>query len=353
MEAKRRGMLWMMAAKWCAENDSLAPPAKKQGLKLSLKKPVNTFMFHLSPSCPATKPFTNRQHERVHHHGTINGVYSKEIVVDTGAGKNLVRGDFITHDDIIDGEVTIQCAHGDVVSYPLAAGKITLGGKEIIVHVAVVKSLPGAAILGWDVTEIMGLVKPTPEVHSDATKVLAVVTRNQEKAKDLPSPVIDSSACTNEVPPEDKQPNQEVCPQATGDQPFTQHQDDDTLDRDPNPIREEIAFDDAIFSPPGPAKQILTHSQKCAARRQHADPDSPPLTAKSLDVTAEQLCQLQQPDNTLESARAVTDGGCSTEAGPGFSSEMEYSTDGTEPLVATHLPKFTSWSFPCSAISQF
>ena len=142
--------------------------------------------------CPATKPFTNQQQERVHHHGIINGVYSKQIVVDTGVGKTLVRGDVITPDDIIDGEVTIQCAHGDVVSQSLAAVKITLGGKEIIIHTAVPKSLPVATLLGWDVPELMGLIKPTPEVHSDATKVLAVVTRNQEKAKDLPSPVIDS-----------------------------------------------------------------------------------------------------------------------------------------------------------------
>ena len=129
-------------------------------------------------SCPATKPYANRQQERVHHHGTINGVYLKEIVVHTGVGKTFVRGDFIIPDDIIDGEVTIQCAHGDVVSYPLAAVKITLGGKEIIVHAAVAKSLPVAALLGWDIPELMGLVKPTPEVHSNATKVLAVVTRN-------------------------------------------------------------------------------------------------------------------------------------------------------------------------------
>ena len=90
-----------------------------------------------------------------------------------------------------------------LILFPLAAVKMTLGGKEIIVHAAVAKLLPVAALLGWDIPELMVLVKPTPEVHGDATKVLAVVTCSQGKAKDLPSPVIYSPACTNEVPPED------------------------------------------------------------------------------------------------------------------------------------------------------
>lgn len=108
-------------------------------------------------------PITNVQQERVHHRETINGVYSKDIVVDTGAGKTLVRGDLVTPDDIIDGEVTIQCAHGDAITYPLAAVKIAVSGKEIVVHAAVAKSLPVAALLGWDVPELMKLVKPLAE----------------------------------------------------------------------------------------------------------------------------------------------------------------------------------------------
>ena len=131
---------------------------------------------HMSYNCPqkgawfsnpTQRLITNRQQQRVFHHGTINGVYSQEIVVDTGAGKTLVRGDYVTPDDIIDGEVTIQCAHGDVVSYPLAAVKITVDGKDMIVHTAVSKSPPVAALLGWDVPELMKLVKPTPNAETD------------------------------------------------------------------------------------------------------------------------------------------------------------------------------------------
>ena len=77
----------------------------------------------------------------MHYQGTINGVYSKDNYVDTGARKALARGDLVTPDDTIDGEVTIQCADGDAISYPLAAVKIAVGGKEIIVHTAITKSL--------------------------------------------------------------------------------------------------------------------------------------------------------------------------------------------------------------------
>ena len=51
-------------------------------------------------------------------------------------GKTLVCGDLVTPDNIIDGKVTMQCTHGDAISYPLAAVKIAVGGKEIIVHAA-------------------------------------------------------------------------------------------------------------------------------------------------------------------------------------------------------------------------
>ena len=44
----------------------------------------------------------------------------------------LVHKDLVTDDDILDGEVTIGCAHGDTSSYPLAAININIGGKDII-----------------------------------------------------------------------------------------------------------------------------------------------------------------------------------------------------------------------------
>ena len=122
-----------------------------------------------------------------------------------------MRDDYVTPDDIIDGEVTIQCAHGDVVTYPLAAVKITVGGKEIIVHAAVAKSLPVAALLGWDVPELIGFVKPNPDAEpSDTIEALAVVTRQQKESPD-------TSSCDTDFPnPPSKAPPDEL-PQTSSD----------------------------------------------------------------------------------------------------------------------------------------
>ena len=63
---------------------------------------------------------------RVCRHGTVNGIFCTDILVDTGATKTLVRKELVSNEDILDGETTIRCAHGDIVSYPLAAA---LGGR--------------------------------------------------------------------------------------------------------------------------------------------------------------------------------------------------------------------------------
>ena len=60
--------------------------------------------------------------------------------------------------DITDKSVTIHCAHGDSVSYPLACVKIELGGSQIAVEAAVAGRLPVPALLGWDIPEFMDLV---------------------------------------------------------------------------------------------------------------------------------------------------------------------------------------------------
>ena len=79
---------------------------------------------------------------------------------------------------MVEGEVTIRCAHGDVVTYPLANAKIDVGGKSILVQAAVSDDLPAAALLGWDIPDFLQLVKnggnSSPEGSFDA---LPAVTR--------------------------------------------------------------------------------------------------------------------------------------------------------------------------------
>ena len=79
-----------------------------------------------------------------------------------------------------------------------------------------------------------------------------------------------------------------------------------------------------LFSPPGQERQVLNRSQKRAARRKYTTPvdaETPPATFWSLDITVEQLCNLQQGDQTLEVARLIAEGGSSTTANEGFFSQ--------------------------------
>ena len=281
---------------------------------------------HLSYNCPQKALFSSQmtgenrqlQQESAYRRGTINGVYCRDIVVDTGASKTLVRGDLITPDDIVDGEITIQCAHGDAVSYPLAAVKITLEGKDIITHAAVAKSLPVAALLGWDVPELMQLVQPTTDAESvDTGKALAAVTRSQKNSMDT----LPTTPATDDTPTEDSndafsEDSDQVTPKDTNGELPT-----DTPESLNTTGTVEFDFDDSLFSSSGPDKQAPSRSQKRAARhayQNHSKDRNLPESLQPLNISADRLRELQREDPTLSHARLVADGKCSTAAGRGF-----------------------------------
>ena len=52
-------------------------------------------------------------------HGAVNGHAVGDIQLDTGCSRTVVRSDLVDEKRILEGEhIPIQCAHGDVVSYP-------------------------------------------------------------------------------------------------------------------------------------------------------------------------------------------------------------------------------------------
>lgn len=108
--------------------------------------------------------------------GTINGVYCSDILVDTGATHTLVHKRLVTKDDILDGEVANRCAHGDTTTYPFAAVKINVGGKDIVNTAGVSSTLPASALLGLDVPELLDYIEREPAVKHCAD-ALAALTR--------------------------------------------------------------------------------------------------------------------------------------------------------------------------------
>ncbi|XP_011406925.1 PREDICTED: uncharacterized protein LOC105314452 [Amphimedon queenslandica] len=61
----------------------------------------------------------------------------KDIVLDTGFTRTMVRCDLVPEDELIELEaVAVRCAHGDTVLYPLAEEEMELGSDRMVVTAA-------------------------------------------------------------------------------------------------------------------------------------------------------------------------------------------------------------------------
>ena len=243
---------------------------------------------HISSNCPQRSLYCGQlgtrapEQDKAHRHGTVNGIYCRDIVVDTGATQTLVHKALVTDDDILEGEVTIRCAHGDTTSYPLAVVKITIGGKDIITTAAVSGTLPASVLLGWDVPELMNFVADSPECSK---KDVLAVTRS----------------CSQRPRAAEEQSETDV---QAASSPME-------MSTDTMPEAEELAFnfDDSLFSPsdmtPRPS---LTRAQKRENRRRFR-------WDHELNISATELRILQDKDTSLQRIREIADGVPSAAAG--------------------------------------
>ena len=76
--------------------------------------------------------------------------------------------------------ITVQCAHGDVVTYPLAKVELEVKGRALTVKAAVSDTLPQSVLLGTDVPDLSELLRAERQ-----EKVLMVVTRSQTKRAEI------------------------------------------------------------------------------------------------------------------------------------------------------------------------
>ena len=88
-----------------------------------------------------------------------------------------------TTKQVVGGVVTIRCAHGDTVLYPLANVELVVDGIPLQVEAAVSDTLPVSVLLGTDVPGLDTLLEKqvagtVPERVKDA---LVVTTRAQAK----------------------------------------------------------------------------------------------------------------------------------------------------------------------------
>eukprot|EP00731_Ephydatia_muelleri_P013996 Em0007g1306a len=117
--------------------------------------------------------------------GALEGKHVKDILLDTGCSKTLVRQELVPEGKMLPGKTTtIHCVHGDIVLYPVARLNLEVEGVPVAVEAAVAKNLPTSVLLGTDVPELGRLLgfKPRSRLTLDAqsTNEVAAATKGKE-----------------------------------------------------------------------------------------------------------------------------------------------------------------------------
>ena len=216
----------------------------------------------------------------VQRSGTIEGVRVDDIVLDTGCAYTMIRRDFVPPEKLLPGStVSLRCAHGDVVTYPLATMTIEIGGLELPVTVAVADRLPVSALLGTDVSALGQLINQEPPEPAGAM----VMTRAQTKAQEQ-----------SELQARQKQDQSQVT-----SSPVT-------------PIAPFASFDNNLFRQPRD-RHSQTRREKRNERHRHGlirakdPPKRPPTAMTGVGVDRATLQQLQETDESLSCIRDALD----------------------------------------------
>jgi len=115
--------------------------------------------------------------------GKVEGHLVSDIVLDTGCSRTLVHRDFVKEEKFVGGgSVVIQCAHGDVVAYPLANVELEVQGVTVTVEAAVSNTLPQSVLLGTDVPELFSLLGG----HEAGQSLMAVTISRAQKLQRAP-----------------------------------------------------------------------------------------------------------------------------------------------------------------------
>ena len=118
----------------------------------------------------------------MYRNGSVEGRQVEGILLDTGCALTMVRKELVPEEKILMGDaVTIRCAHGDTVLYPLAALELEVDGISIPVEAAVSESLPVPVLLGRDVPQLASLLGKPVGAELQSEEVMVVVTRAQAK----------------------------------------------------------------------------------------------------------------------------------------------------------------------------
>ena len=250
----------------------------------------------------------------VARHGIVEGVPVGDIVVDTGSSRTLVRRDLVPKEKMTGGEVPVRCAHGDIVSYPLAQVEVRVGGSQYLLEAAVSERLPVAVLLGRDVPGLANLlnrgspIKDTEQVE----EAMAVTTRAQRQREEKKAANCAERERLSGVQPHSIVQNVEG-PWQESQEGLEQGQEKLAAESDGCPGGE---WNEDIFTA-SRERAKLTKRQKRINKKQYRRDTEQQALAHPLDLTAEELRDMQEKDDSLAAVRKAAIGGVST-AGTGF-----------------------------------
>ena len=85
-----------------------------------------------------SEDWRQQANQRFQCQGLVEGQFVEDIVLDTGCSRTLVRGNLVRRENLIPGRViTVQCAHGDIVMYPVASVEMETQGNTFTVEAGV------------------------------------------------------------------------------------------------------------------------------------------------------------------------------------------------------------------------
>ena len=141
---------------------------------------------HVAMNCPSNAAMycgPDRKQSEVARCGRVEGRQVEGIVLDTGCSRTLVRQDLVPPEKRTGGEVSVRCAHGDVVSYQLANVEMEVEGQPMHVEVGVAPNLPVPVLLGTDVPGLVELLQAGVR-RPRTQEAMMVSTRAQKRRAD-------------------------------------------------------------------------------------------------------------------------------------------------------------------------
>ena len=290
---------------------------------VAAKCPSRAAMYCES-GCRRRRPVARaRDHKGdVSRQGVVEGVNVSDILLDTGASTTLVRSDLVPEEKMTAEEISIRCAHGDTVIYPLAEIEIVVGGRSLTVEAAVADKLPVSVLLGRDVPELGVLLQESDQDIGEMQPGEAMVVttrarkrqqqqeeavRMEEERRDGAHPKAIERLMT--VNQEEDQPREGNLETGAQEADTVETSDGDMLG---------ATFDEELFSG-GQERVKLSRSQKRANRETFSQGKEEESTypCHPLDLTSAEVRRLQQEDESLVEVRKAARGEASS-AGAGF-----------------------------------